>query len=524
VIRIDARRSCAAGAVLVPFLIYALSISPHVAFWDTGEMATVPYLYGIAHPTCFPAFVLAGWLTTHLVPFGTIAWRTSLVASAGGAAAAGAIWLLLVALDATPPTAMFCAWIFAFGQIVWVRSSRAEVHALLLGFEALALGCAAVFARRGGLKWAIGSLICEGFALATHPNALWILPGIAAMLAARGSFSPRVLAQMGAALGTPLLLYLTVLLRSMWLSRARVDPTLAIGLPPGQPFWNYGDPSTIRSFIWMISGQQWNTRPALISMVNPLQYLHGLTHFATFARAEHGPSMIVLAIAGFVALAVRTPAIAIGLALAFLGTAGFASAYTIESDQARYLLCALWLEIACVGALLAAAEHAIRPRWLVPSIAFLLAASTLWMNRGTYQGRSDPGASLYIARVRAATGPRDTIVAPWVYVTPLGYARYAEKSLADRIPVNAELPQAIPLLRELASARPTDLVLEKPMHIAGLRLVPLDRGSPGIYRAIPVSRDRKKFRCARKNGPEEARVTDAKADACTIGPSSINFR
>src|SRR5579864_1114652 len=175
-LRIDTRRSYAVGAVLVPFFVYALSSSPNVAFWDTGEMATVPYIYGIAHPTCFPAFVLAGWLTSHLIPFGTIAWRTALVACAGGAAAAGAIWLSLDALDASPATAMFCSWLFAFGQIVWVRATRTEVHALLVGFEALALGCAIIFARRGRPRWALAAMLFEGLALATHPTALWILP------------------------------------------------------------------------------------------------------------------------------------------------------------------------------------------------------------------------------------------------------------------------------------------------------------------------------------------------------------
>jgi hypothetical protein len=485
VIRFEARRFCAAGAVLVPFLVYAFSTSQHVAFWDTGEMATVPYLYGIAHPTCFPAFVLAGWFTTHLIPVGSIVWRTSLVACAGSAAAAGAIWLALDALDASPLTAMFCAWLFSFGKIVWIHSTRSEVHALLLGFEALALACAVVFARRGNVKWALASMLCEGFALATHPNALWILPGIVVALFARGMPGARVLGRLAVALGAPLLLYFTVLLRSMWLAHARVDPTLALGVPPGQPFWNYGNPSTLRGFVWMISGQQWNTRPALSSMLNPLQYVHGFEHFAQFARPEHGMLVIALAAIGFITLALRAPIVGLGLGLAFLGATGFANAFTIESDQARYLLCALWLEIVFAGALLAAAERVIRLRVVVTVFAVLLAGGTMWTNRGGYHQRTDPGAAPYIARVRAVTGPNDVIVAPWVYVTPLGYARYAEKSLGDRTPVNAELPEGAPLIRALARSHPTDVVLEKRAKIPGVELIQIDAGFPHIYRAVP---------------------------------------
>ncbi len=278
------------------------------------------------------------------------------------------------------------------------------------------------------------------------------------------------------------LLYLSVFLRSVWLSRARIDPTLAIGVPPGQPFWNYGDPSTPAQFMWMIAGLQWNTRPAFWSMLNPVQYTHGLAHFSTFARAEHGWAMLALALAGLVTLLVRAPVAGMGLALALLGITGFAGAYTIESDQARYLLCALWIEVVFVGSLLAAADRGGMSGRLVATFALLLAFGTLWTNRGVLHGHDDPGASAYLARVRSLTGPSDTIIAPWVYVTPLGYARYADGSLGNRIPVDAELPQATTLIRKLVNARPTDIVLEKPAKIQGVELEPLDRGFPGIYR------------------------------------------
>ncbi len=49
-----------------------------VDYWDTGEMQTVPWILGIAHPTGFPAFVLGGFLFSHLVPIGSVAFRMSL--------------------------------------------------------------------------------------------------------------------------------------------------------------------------------------------------------------------------------------------------------------------------------------------------------------------------------------------------------------------------------------------------------------------------------------------------------------
>ena len=391
--------------------------------------------------------------------------------------------LSLDALDASPAAAMFCSWLFAFGQIVWVRATRTEVHALLLGLEALALGCAIVFARRGRPRWALAAMLFEGLALATHPNALWILPGILTILLARGWFSPRFTAQLLAVSCAPLLLYLSVFLRSVWLSRARIDPTLAIGVPPGQPFWNYGDPFDPSQFVWMIAGLQWNTRPAFWSMLSPLQYTHGLAHFSTFARAEHGWAMLALRLAGLVTLLMRAPAVGMGLALALLGITGFAGAYTIESDQARYLLCALWIEVVFIGSLLASADRGGMPGRLVATFALLLAFGTLWTNRGLLHGHDDPGASAYLARVRTLTGPATRLSRPgcmshrWV-------TRGTPTVRWESNPGRRRVPEAATLLRKLVNARPTDIVLEKPVKIQGIELEPLDRGFPGIYRGL----------------------------------------
>jgi len=45
-------------ALLGPLALFAFSLAPRVAFWEAGEMQTVPYILGIAHPTGFPLFVL----------------------------------------------------------------------------------------------------------------------------------------------------------------------------------------------------------------------------------------------------------------------------------------------------------------------------------------------------------------------------------------------------------------------------------------------------------------------------------
>jgi len=430
---------------------------------------------------------------THLIPIGSVAWRATLVACAGGATASFAVWLALSALEAPPCVAMLSAWIFAFGNIVWIRSTRTDVHALELGFEALALACAVVYARKRDERYLFLATTFFGFALATHPNALWVGPGLLVMMlwGAR-HVRARSVAIAVVTCAAPLLLYLYMLPRSIWLSRHAVDPTLAIGVPPGQPFWNYGDPSTIRGFVWMITGQQWNTHPILGEMLWPTTYAHGLAFFFTNAMIEYGWPLLAVAALGFLALCFDTLAVAVGLGISLVTVSAFANAYSIENDQARYLMSALWIGSVFIGFAFAALSRVKRLHLAAAALAAIVFAGMLWSNHGLLHARADAGASKYLARVRSSTGESDVIVAGWTYVTPLGYAKYVEHSLSGRIPVNAEPPQAIALAQTIAATRQTDLVLEKPVAVPGFYLVSLDRGFPHIYRLERASSVTKK--------------------------------
>lgn len=448
-----------------------------------GEMATVPYLLGIAHPTGFPLFVVLGWLYTHVVPFGTVAWRTTLLAATGGAAAAFALWFTLDALGVGSLFATGVAWWFAFGDVVWQRATRTDVHALELGFEALALAFAIRFNRKGDGRFAIAAAFCTGCALATHPNALWLLPGVTILLCARRDM-PYAYAVV--ALMLPLLTYFYIPLRSSYLVTHRIDPTLAIGVPPGQPFWNYGDPHTLGGFWWLITGAQYPTHGVFASMLNPVRYVLGVQLFASFASHDHAAVVLALAAVGFIVLYVRAPIIAAGLALSFLAWCGFVYAYqTMENDPARYMLTALWIATLCAANLWFLFERSRVLRSVLTVVALVAGLSCLWSDRGRFLEARDPAAAPYITRVISETGSHDVIVAQWNYVTPLGYAKYVTDTLGERVPVNADPRADGALIANLARSYPTDIVLEYPVAIPCVRLRPLDRDFPAIYRVTP---------------------------------------
>jgi hypothetical protein len=56
----------AIGVSVFAIVVYIKTICPTVDLIDSGELATVAYTLGIAHPTGYPLFTLVGWIFSHL--------------------------------------------------------------------------------------------------------------------------------------------------------------------------------------------------------------------------------------------------------------------------------------------------------------------------------------------------------------------------------------------------------------------------------------------------------------------------
>ena len=61
-------------------------------------------------------------------------------------------------------------------------------------------------------------------------------------------------------------------LRSAYVSAAGLDPTRALGLPPGRPFWDYYHPATLDGFFRLVTGADFDTRSAFAGFVDVAAY------------------------------------------------------------------------------------------------------------------------------------------------------------------------------------------------------------------------------------------------------------
>lgn len=423
-------------AWIVPLFVYACSTYRTVWFWDIGEMDTVPWILGIPHPTGFPAFVICGWIFSHVVAIGSVAYRMGLFSAVTMSLAA---WLVARIVDEeydAPWVGMTCAWLFAFGDVAWTRGSRAEVHSLALLAIAATFYLALIWYRTGSSRAFIGGAATWAVGLATHPVALLIAPGLLVPLVAR-IWTLRI-ATLIAAIGVCAIVvagfYAYLPLRSAYVTAHKLDPTRSLGLPPGGAFWDYDHPATRAGFVAEVTGSDFDVGGGLRSIVSPEVYQDEFPRYVAEFVKEFSWFGTTLILFGIVAAFLRNPIRAATLLVASFASIPFALGFTEEGDPIRYFLTSFLVAaiFAGDGALWIVSQEK-RWRWIAPVGIALIAGLLVFSNRGILGQPSDLRAQAMVDRVLSLTPPDAVLLSSWSDATPLAYAAYVEHRFDDRI-------------------------------------------------------------------------------------------
>jgi len=474
----------------LPFLVYALSAYRTVGFWDTGEMDTVPWILGIAHSTGFPAYVLGGWIFAHVVPIGSVAYRMGLF---GGLAMSLAAWLIAKTVNEehdAPWIGAACAWMFAFGDIAWTRGTRAEVHALAMLSIAATIYLALRWYATGDARALIGGALAWAVGLATHPVAALIAPGLLLLLVARARTlrAKPLLAAVALCAVTTAAFYAYLPLRSAYVTAHAVDPTRALGLPPGRAFWDYDHPSTRAGFLNEVLGADFDAAGGVRSILSPDGYVARGPHFLQIFVDEFTPVGAALVIFGIVTGFGRNPIRSGALLLAAFASVPFALGFTQEADPDRYFLTAF-----LVGSIFAGdgamwfAREATRYRWAVPSAIALIAAVLFFLNRGALAQPRDNRATGVVDRVLALTSPTGILVCSWVDATPLAYAAYVEHRTQGRTIDAAWIGDDAAYVPRWLRTRRVYLIGSIFGKVPGYRFETIS-ADPAVYLVVPMDR------------------------------------
>jgi hypothetical protein len=216
-------------------VLYAATAARTVTGEDAGELLAAAHDFGVPHPSGYPLWLLLGWLFDHALPFGTVAWRVSMV-SAVASAAANTI-LLALALKTVHHRLAACAGaaFFAVSLTHWTQAVIPEIYGLHVMFMVL-MGLLLVrLAERPSAGRLLALATACGFAAVNHHMAIPVV----------------VLALVGAMLVWPRALRRPVLLGGTLLSAVLPHALYFVLMAASahDPYMDWGNPETLGA-LW----------------------------------------------------------------------------------------------------------------------------------------------------------------------------------------------------------------------------------------------------------------------------------
>jgi len=183
------------GAVvfLTAFILYFITMSPTVSFWDCGEFIATSFTMGVPHPPGAPIFLVLGRVFTSIPFFEDIGRRMNLVSTISSATTILLLYLIIVRLirewKPQPDTwswidkvsvygaGVIGAFVFMVSDSFWFNAVEAEVYAISMCLTALVTWLILKWTEQadepGNERWLL--LIAYMFGIATAIHLLNLL-------------------------------------------------------------------------------------------------------------------------------------------------------------------------------------------------------------------------------------------------------------------------------------------------------------------------------------------------------------
>jgi hypothetical protein len=269
------------------FTVYAMGACATIYVGDSGELVTAVHLLGVPHPTGYPLYVLLGKAWTLALPFGSIAWRMSLLSAACAAAACATLARLGDRLHLHPVASAFGALLLAASPSVWAEANVQRVYALNALFVLLATTAACAWGaaarrrppaarddRSAARALTLAFFLC-GLGATNHTFMAVYAVALALFMVAAAPATllrGRLILSAAAAFAAGLIPYAYLPLRS------RANPRL-----------DWGDPETLEAFLGVVLrrdfwARAWIEGPADVAPI-AADYLHSLATELTWIGA-----------------------------------------------------------------------------------------------------------------------------------------------------------------------------------------------------------------------------------------------
>ncbi len=336
---------------LIVLLVYALTLAPSVVEIDSGELATVQILAGIAHPTGYPLFTLVGYLFAKLPLFESKILQMNFLAAFWCALAliffVKDLNLIFVysrfstetksgenfpkASKKNPAFSLssleiilsvaFSVLLLAFSKTYWKQSLSVEVYSLqifLLVVIIYFILRAVTFNEKH--KWSkVAAALAFGFT--NHMTTLLLLPGLAYFFFRKEGFNKESFAKLTKMIF--LFFIILIIIYSYLPFRAAANPALNWGNPiDWEKFWRHFTGKQYQ--VWMFSSIA-DAKKQLVKYIVNLP-------------SEFSYVGLILGIIGFYQLLKISKALFIFLLTNFLFTVFYVINYNIHDLDSYFLL------------------------------------------------------------------------------------------------------------------------------------------------------------------------------------------
>jgi hypothetical protein len=418
----------------VAFSSYAATVPPAQVPGDPSEYTFIPWILGIAHPPGYGFYTLLAAVWQHLLPIGSVAYRTHLLAATAGACSATLVYASVQRLtmsrhiSGSPVSkfeahlpAVFAGLSFTAATDVWQHSIHANAHIITLLLATSSIFLLIEWWNTGSDRWLYFFALIAGISPAHHPLLVFAFPAyLIFILIVR----PRIFLQPKKLLG---LIGMAALGLSVFLYYPLRSPTTPFGvndIHSWDTFFHFVSAEGLRVNLFHFG---WADQPTRFSV------------FVDLLGLQYPSISILLAIPGFIWLARRAIKPFVLCALFF----GLMYAFIINTvqDVMAYLLLPFMMMAIFIGvgvwAVSLAFVRSARLRRLFPipiALALLLPINTLAYTAPRVSLKNFTLGSDWVNTVFdrfAGTGEHAALLAPWEAMTPLWVAQYVEGRTLD---------------------------------------------------------------------------------------------
>lgn len=433
-IRTDARQRRSTGqrtwlvvglhclAMGVPLAVYLRTLAPSVYSLDSPELVTAAYTLGVAHAPGYPLYTLLGWVWSHALPLGDVAFRLNLLSAVLGAGTILLVYAVAQRLVRDKLASFTAALLLAFSYWFWANSLVAEVYTLDVFLLAAMLLFVLEWRQRRQKAALLAFALFFGLSLANRTTSALCGPAFAAyvlMSARRKEW--RVYLAMPAFWAAGLMFYLYIP------AVYRANPIYAWSGPR--------DVASISGLWWLVSAQPFQR---LVFAFGPAQALQNLGECMWWLTASFMGLGLVLGLVGIWRQFVTSPRELLLLGGIFLPQLVFYANYNAADRELMllpvYLVWALWVALGAAFVANLARSYAPHVRAaVVGSSALFLALPlvALAVNYPLVDLSSDNRPRNEAMELLTAAEPNAVVIGRWIDVSPILYLQKVEHQRPD---------------------------------------------------------------------------------------------